>query len=272
MVSDNGAKMNKMNKLTKLTQLENEVTKLSEQLKTNKKTISLLKKSLTERDLRIHELELKLNYAQQSLLKKTIFTIHQCQDLVKNGIDEKIINPALTQIQLQIEVIQGIIHEAKTIISKKKTLINESILTTSDKVHQCPDKAIRYFENCVIAPSRILVNRIIQLIDNNLKASQYIVEQKIVYPGKSCYDRLIVTALELRTQSQTFFQAWLTNTVLQKIETLTVIEKELRINTFGWRNMLMAQLKLRAEQSLNDAVEAIKKSPFWDGKRKMGTA
>ena len=100
--------------------VENEVTKLSEQLKTNKKTISLLKKSLTERDLRIHELELKLNYAQQSLLKKTIFTIHQCQDLVKNGIDEKIINPTLTQIQLQIEVIQGIIHEAKTIISKKK--------------------------------------------------------------------------------------------------------------------------------------------------------
>lgn len=67
MKSDNSTKTGK---LAKLTQLEAEVAKLSEQLKTNKKTIVLLKKSLTERDLKIHELESKLIYAQQSLLKK----------------------------------------------------------------------------------------------------------------------------------------------------------------------------------------------------------
>ena len=57
MGSDNGSKKGR---LSKLTQLENEVARLSEQLKADKQTISLLKESLTERDLRIHELESKL--------------------------------------------------------------------------------------------------------------------------------------------------------------------------------------------------------------------
>ena len=104
--------------LTKLTQLEGQVAKLSVQLQSNKKTISLLKESLVERDAQIHELEAKLAYAQQSLLKKAIHKINQCREQIKNGIDE--ITPDLLQIQQQIEVIQGIVLESKELISKKK--------------------------------------------------------------------------------------------------------------------------------------------------------
>lgn len=266
MGSNNGTKTGK---LAKLTQLEAEVTKLSEQLKANKKTILLLKQSLTERDLRIHELESKLIYAQQSLLKKATFTIHQCRDQIKNGIDEKIINPALAQIQQQIEVIQGIVHEAKDLISKKKMLIHENINATSNRVHQCPDQAVRYFETLVVEPARSLVNEAVILIDSNVKNGQDLVEQKIIYPGKVWYDKIVVVALALPTQSKVLFQVWLAEPLMQKMETLPVLGKELGANAEVLLKGLISQLKSGAEQGLENAVDAIKKSPFWDGKGKI---
>ncbi len=269
MASDNGTKTGK---LAKLTQLEAEVAKLSEQLKANKKTIVLLKKSLTERDLKIHELESKLIYAQQSLLKKAVFTIHQCRDQIKNGIDEKIINPALTQIQQQIEVIRGIVYEAKDLISRKKMLIHENIHTTSNIVHQCPDQAIRYFEKWVVEPARLVVNEIVGLAGNNIKNGQDLVEQKIIYPGKLWYDRVVEVALALPTQTQVVFQVWLADPAMQKIEALPVIRKELGANAEALLKRLIDQLKSGAEQGFEKAVDAIKKSSFWDGKRKMEAA
>ncbi|MGZ8180989.1 MAG: hypothetical protein ACXWT1_03425 [Methylobacter sp.] len=266
MASDNGTKTGK---LAKLTQLENEVAKLSEQLKANKKTISLLKKSITERDLKIHELETKLIYAQQSLLKKTIFTIHQCRDQIKSGLDEKVINPALTQIQQQIDVIQGIVYEAKDFISKKKLLIHENINATSNKVHQCPDQAIRYFETWVVEPSRLLVNDVVGLVDSNVKTGRDLVEQKVIYPGKVWYDKIVVVALALPTQSQVIFQVWLAEPVMQKLEALPVLGKELRVNAGGLLKNLISRLKSGAEQGLANTADAVKKSSFWDGKRKM---
>lgn len=269
MGSDSGAKTSR---LAKLTQLENEVAKLSEQLKENKKTILLLKKSLTERDLRIHELESKLIYAQQSLLGKAVLTIHQCRDQVINGIDEKVINPALTHIQQQIEVIQDIVHEAKDFISKKKMLIHENINATTHLVHQCPDQAIRYFETLVVEPARLLVNNTVGVIDDNVKNSRDLVEQKIIYPGKLWYDKIVVVALALPTQSQVIFQVWLAEPVMQKIEALPGIGKELQANTGALLKSLVSRLKSGAEQGLENAVDAIKKSQFWDGKRKVGVA
>ena len=269
MKSDNGTKTGK---LAKLTQLEAEVAKLSEQLKTNKKTIVSLKKSLTERDLRIHELELKLIYAQQSLLKKAIFTIHQCREQIKNGIDEKIINPALAQIQQQIEVIRGIVYEAKDFISKKKLLIHENIHTTSNIVHQCPDQAILYFEKWVVEPARLMVSEVVGLIDSNVKNGQSLVEQKIIYPCKLWYDRIIIVARALPMQSQVIFQVWLVAPVMQKIEALPVIGKELGVNAEALLKRLLDQLKSGAAQGFEKAADAVKNSSFWDGKRKIEAA
>ncbi len=265
MASDSGTKTSK---LSKLTQMEAMVTKLSEQLAASKKTILMLKQKLTERDLKIHELESKLTYAQQSLLDKAIHNIHQCRNQIIIGIDEKIINPALAQIQQQIEVIQGIVHEAKDLISKKKMLIHENINATSDLVHQCPDQAIRYFEKSVVEPARSLVNEVVELIDSNVKSGRDIVEHEIIYPGKVWYDKIVVVTRALPTQSKVIFQVWVEEPVMQKIETLPVIGKELGANAEVLLKGLIGQLKSGAEQGVENAVDAIKKSPFWDGKRK----
>ncbi|HEY8095789.1 MAG TPA: hypothetical protein VIE65_06790 [Methylobacter sp.] len=269
MASDNGTKTSK---LAKLTQLEAEVAKLSEQLKTNKKTILLLKQSLSERDLRIHELESKLIYAQQSLLGKAIITIHQCRNQILIGIDEKVINPALAQIQQQIEVIQGIVFEAKDLISKKKTLIHENINATSNLVHQCPDQAVRYFEKSVVEPARSLVNEVVELIDSNVRSGRDIVEHEIIYPGKVWYDKIAVATRALPTQTKVLFQVWVEQPVMQKIESLPVIGKELGSNADVLLKGLVGQLKSGAEQGLENAVDTIKKSQFWDGKRKTEAA
>jgi len=269
MASGNGTKSGK---LTKLTQLEAEVAKLSEQLKANKKTIVLLKKSLTERDLQINELELKLAYAQQSLLKRTLFTIHQCRDQIKNGIDERIVNPALVQIQQQIEVIQGIVHEAKDFISKKKLLIHENIHTTSNIVHQCPDQAIMYFEKWIVEPARLVIREVTERVNNNVKDGQHLVEQKILHPCKLWYDKVIIVAQGLPMQSQVIFHVWLASPVMQKIDALPIMGKELGANAEAVLKHLIDQLKSGAEQGLEKTAEAIKKSSFWDGKRKMEAA
>ena len=265
MVSGSGAKTGK---LFKLTQMEAEVAKLSEQLKVSKKTILLLKQSLSERDLRIHELESKLIYAQQSLLGKVIHTIHHCRDQILIGIDEKIINPALAQIQQQIEVIQGIVYEAKDLINKKKMLIHENINATSDLVYQCPDQAVRYFEKSVVEPARSLVNEVVKLIDNNVRIGRDIVEHEIICSGKVWYDKIVVITRALPTQAKVVFQVWVEEPVMQKIELLPIMGKSLGANVEALLKDLIGQLKSGAEQGLENAVDAIKKSPFWDGKRK----
>lgn len=266
MGSNNGSKKVK---LSKLTQLENEVASLSEQLNTSKNTITQLKKSLIERDQMILELESKLIFAQQSLLKKTTLTIHQCRDQIKNGIDEKIVNPALTQIQQQIEVIQGIVHEAKDFISKKKLSIQENINVTSNLVHQCPDQAIRYFEELVVEPGRLLVNNTVELIDANVKNSRDVIEQKIIYPSKVWYDRIVVAANALPTQSQFFFQVWLAEPAMKKLNTLPIIKAKLIANGEALITNFKNQLQAGAQQGLANTIDAIKKSQFWDGKRKV---
>lgn len=269
MASDKGTKTSK---LTKLTQLEAEVAKLSEQIKANKKTILLLKQSLAERDLRIHELEAKLLYAQQSLLGQAVITIQQCRNQILIGIDEKIINPALTQIQQQIEVVQGIVFEAKELISKKKMLIHENINATSNLVHQCPDHAVRYFEKSVVEPARSLVNGVVELIDSHVRSTRDIVEHEIIYPGKMWCDKIAVAAQALPTQTKVIFQVWVEEPVMQKIGALPVIGKDLGANADELLKGMMGRLKSVAEQGLENAVDAIKKSQFWDGKRKTEAA
>lgn len=265
MASGNGTKTGK---LSKLNQLEAEVEKLSEQLKTNKKTIATLKKSLAERDLKIHELELKLAYAQQSLLKRTLFAIQQCKDQIQSGIDVKVINPALAQIQQQIGVIQDIVLEAKNFISKQKLLIEENIHTTANLVHQCPDQAIIYLEKWIVEPSRLVVSDVVELIDDNIKN----VEQNIIYPCKLWCEKIVTVAQGLPMQIQVVFQVWLAEPVMQKIKALPVIGKEMSANAEALLKHLIEQLKAGAEQGLEKTVEAVKQSPFWDGKSKIKVA
>ncbi|MDO9142322.1 MAG: hypothetical protein Q7U38_18545 [Methylobacter sp.] len=234
----------KTSRLAKLTKLEKEVAKLSEQLKQDKQTILLLNQSLAERDLRIHELESKLAYAEHSLLGKAITTIHQCKEHIINGFDEKIISPALTQIQQQITVIQGIANEARVLIGKQKILLNEGINAASGKVQQCPDQAVRYFEQWVVEPARIWVNETTGLVDNKVRSSRYIIEHKVVYPGKIWYDKMASTAQALPGQG------------LAIADNAGVLAKK-----------CLDQLTGSVEQGVAQVADAVKKSQFWDGRR-----
>jgi hypothetical protein len=239
----------KTSRLAKLTKLEKEVAKLSEQLKQDKQTILLLNQSLAERDLRIHELESKLAYAEHSLLGKAITTIHQCKDHIINGFDEKIISPALTQIQQQITVIQGIANEARVLIGKQKILLNEGINAASGKVQQCPDQAVRYFEQWVVEPARIWVNETTGLVDNKVRSSRYIIEHKVVYPGKICYDKLSMTVQTLPAQGQAI------------ADNAGVLAKK-----------CLNQLTGGVEQGMTQIADAVKRSQFWDGRRTIEAA
>ena len=68
------------------------------------------------------------------------------------------------------------------------------------------------------------------------------------------------------------FEVWLSGPVMQKIQkiqTLPVIANELRANVDTLLQRLINRLKSGAEQGVANTVEAVKKSPFWDGKRPM---
>jgi hypothetical protein len=252
---------NKTGMLTKLTQLEGQVAKLSEQLQSNKKTISLLKKSLAERDVQIHELEAKLAYAQQSLLQKAMHKINQCREQIKNGIDE--ITPYLLQIQQQIEAIQGIVLESRDLIIRKKMVIQENIHATSDIVQQYPDQAVKFFKKAVDGFVNFLVNEVIWVVGNDLKIIRYSAEQKI----KVLFDKIVVAALALLSYGQVIFQVWVVDPVMQKMDTLPVSGKHFNIAVL--LNKLISRLRNMVEQGLTNISESVKKSSFWDGKRKI---
>lgn len=251
---------NKTGNLTKLTQLEGQVAKLSVQLQSNKKTISLLKESLVERDAQIHELEAKLAYAQQSLLKKTIHKINQCREQIKNGIEE--ITPYLLQIQQQIEAIQDIVLESRDLISRKKMLIHESIHVTSDIVQQCPDQVVKFLKKTTDGFINFLVNDVAWVIGNNLKIIRYSAEQKI----KVFFNKIVVAGRALPSYGQVVFQVRVIDPAMRKMGASPLSRKHFDVGVL--LNKLISQLRNVVEQSLTDIAESIKKSSFWDGKSK----
>lgn len=117
MVSNKGAGSSDLS--VKLNQLEDKVATLTNQIKVDKQTISELTQLITERDAQIQELDLKLGYAQQSLLTKAANKIQECRNQLKTGIDERVINPTITQIQQNIKIAQEFADETKAILLEK---------------------------------------------------------------------------------------------------------------------------------------------------------
>jgi hypothetical protein len=109
------------------------------------------------------------------------------------------------------------------------------------------------------------------LADSNIKASQDIVGQKIITPGKLWYDKIMQFALELPTQTQVIIQIW-AEPAIQKVESLPVIKKQLAANADAFLKNWRHQLKAAVEQSWANTIDAVKKSQFWDGKRKVEAA
>jgi len=232
--------------LAKLTRLENQVSTLTQQLQSNQEIIDQLKRSLSDRELQLRELEAKLIVTPRTLLENIITIIHQCRQQIKNGIDEKIIHPSLTQIQRQVETIQAFVHESSYFINKKKALIYQNIHTTTHAVNQYPERAKKYLA------------RVITWID-----------EKVTHPCKVLLEEITVALLALPSQSQIIFQIKVLDPALQQMETAAAFGKTFYSNAAGWLNKSLKQLKTGIGQAFSALGEKVKQSSFWDGKHRL---
>ncbi|MDD5578590.1 MAG: hypothetical protein PHY16_04825 [Methylobacter sp.] len=203
---DSNKRANKSNLLAKLNRLEDQVSTLSLQMESNRKTIGILKQCLSERDSQIYELESKLVFAQKSLLVKVADKINYCRHQIKNEINETLIKLYIEKIQQQIKSIQIFIEESRVFITRKKRLIHEQILTATERVNKCPDQARNYFEKTVLNPVHLIINEGVDLIYSNLKTASGLVEQGIIKPAKALYEEVVTVAFALPSQGQVILQ------------------------------------------------------------------
>lgn len=258
--------------LTKLTRMEDQVSMLSLQLELNKETISVLKQSLSERDTYINELELKLATAQHLLQKSAIDKIYECRDQIKQGIDQKLVNPALTQIQKYIEIIQSLVDETRDFIRRKKLLLNENFQATSNLVQQCPDHAIRYFERRVFDPASAMIEELTQLIVSNYKVFRESLDRHLVHPGQTVVERMIFIARELPSNGKVIWQTRVIDPALAYLGELPELARQLWARVMSWINKIITQIRQGVEQCADFLAEQVKKSPFWDGKNRMAAS
>jgi hypothetical protein len=268
VVSNNGAGADLS---VKLNRLEDKVAKLTDQINANKQTINELNVFISQRDAQINALELKLGYAQQSLLEKAAHKIQECRVQIKTGMDEKVINPTLSQIQQHIKTAQEFVDEAKSILLQKKTLVDNTILTTKDKVVQCPEQAKVYVEKAIIAPTQAIINQTLGSISSQAKTTRNLVEDKAVYPGKVMFDELVTTAQNLPDKVMAVFKSELIDPLNKANGKATSVVKTIYPDTLNKLNNITGCMGDIVNQALAEIVDVVKKSPFWDGKNKLKT-
>lgn len=258
--------------LTKLNQLEEQVSTLSRELESSKDAISLLKLTLTERDSQIYDLEAKLTAAQNAQLKTTVNWIDRCRDQIKNGVDEKIINPALAKIRQRIEVLQRLVYETRDFINKKVAVIHENVHSHSALVKQWPEQARLYFEQGVVEPVNLLIHEKAASAYSYLKAIRDLVEQKILYPCKVLYDETVVAVLALPSQSQIILQVWLIDPARQQMAELPALGEKFYANALAWLKKSLDQLRALIDHVVESIGKAIRNSSFWNGKQPIEAA
>lgn len=264
MVSKNGVGSNELS--VKLNQLEDKVTKLTNQIKENKQTISELNLLIAQRDAQIQELDLKLGYAQRSLLEKTTHKIQECRIQIKTGIDEKVINPTIIQIQQHIKTAQEFVDETKTILLEKKALVDSTILTTKDKVVQCPEQAKAYIEKSILAPAQIVINQTLESIGTQVKTKRALVEDKAIYPSKVLLDELVITAQNIPDKIKTQLQSKVADPLTATHKKVSTIADGIYPNTQDYLRKTTECFTDIVNQALFEIGDQVKKSPFWNGK------
>ncbi|MSS76532.1 MAG: hypothetical protein EXR90_06645 [Methyloglobulus sp.] len=267
MVSNNNIGTSDLS--AKLSRLEDQVTKLTVQIKTNKQTISELKLHISQRDKQIQEMELKLGYAQQSLVEKAVSKIEQCRDQLKTGIDEKVINPTVSQIQQHIKSAQELVDEAKAVIIEKKAFVDSRILLVRDKAVQCPELAKLYVEKSVIAPAQALYNQTLETIGGQAKATRSLVENKAIYPGKALCDEIVATAQSLPDKLMSLLRGQVIEPIVQANKKVSSVADTIYPDTIDFLNKKTGRLGDILHQALSEIASQIKKSPFWDGKDRL---
>jgi hypothetical protein len=258
--------------LEKLTRLEDQVSMLSKELASSKETINLLKLSLTERDSQIYELEAKLTAAQNTQLKTTANWIERCRQQIKNGVDEKYIQPTFAKIRQRIETMQRLVYETKDLINQKVTVIQANIHNYAALIKQWPEQARLYFEQGVVEPVSALIHETTALAYSYLKTIRELIEQKVLYPCKIKYDKATVAILALPSQSRVIFQAWLLDPARRQMAMLPELGLKLSSNALALLRKSINQLRALIDRAFELIGNMIKNSSFWDGNRPMEAA
>jgi hypothetical protein len=267
VVSTNSVGSNDL--LAKLKRLEDQAVKLTAQIKTNKQTISELKLVISQRDVQIHELELKLGYAQQSLLEKAVNKIQECRVQIKTGMDEKIINPTVTQIQQHIKTAQEFVDETKEILREKKALVDNNILMARNKVVQCPEQAKVYVEKSFIVPAQAVFNQTLESINLQVKTTRNLVEDKAIYPGKLLFDEVIAAAQNLPDKARAILETQVAKPLAHANKKASSVAGNIYPDTLHYIDRATGRISDIFKQALSEITDQVKKSQFWDGKNKI---
>jgi hypothetical protein len=186
---------------------------------------------------------------------------------MKDGIDEKIINPVLAQIRQHLQFVQHLTEVSKDFISKSTQVIQQNIETTTELVNKSPKQARFYIEKNIIEPILTLMHQAIEITNRYIKTTQNLMVQKIILPSQSIYDHGIEAVLALPSQSQIIFQVWIAEPALQSMQGLSDFGHRLSDDSMTELKNLLIRIKNFIDQGLAAIAEQVKKSPFWDGKR-----
>jgi hypothetical protein len=252
----------------KLNRLEDQVVNLTAEIKTNKQEISELKRIISHRDSQIQALELKLGYAQKSLLEQAIDKIQDCREQLRTGMDEKIINPTVAQIQQQIKTAQEFVGEAKEILIEKKTWVDKSILTAKETVVEYPELVKIYVEKSIILPALALFNQTLDTVSNQAITSRNVVEDRAIYPSKVLLEEILNKLQDLPD----LVNAQIIAPLLEANKKASSVANDIYPNTLDYINKKLMLISDIVNQALFEIADQVKKSPFWDGKNKINPA
>jgi len=258
--------------LVKLNRLEDQVSTLTMQLELNKETIAFLKTTLSERDSYISDLEMKLAAAQKDIEKSTLEKIYELRDQIKNGIDDKMVTPVLAEIRRNIGVLQGFVEQTREIIKQKQRLIRENSQATVNMISRTPDRAIRYVEETIIEPARFALHHISQQTAIRYAAVVQQLEEEVLRPGVRNYQRLAHLANELPSDIAVLFQMRVVEPWLAFVHDLPRATDEVGGASKAQLKQLIGYNRKLVRQFIEFLSDAIKKSPFWDGKNRIASA
>ena len=270
MVSKNGTGTNDLS--VKLNQLEDKVIKLTAQIKENKQTITELKLTIAQRDIQISELEAKLGYAQQSLIEKAAQKIQECRTQIKSGLDERLVNPTVSQIQQQLKTAQAFVDETKTLILAKKAQLDSNILIAKDKVLQSPGQAKSYIEKSLVSPAQMLFTKALDNVNQQIKATHETVADKVLYPGKVMLDDMFDTVQALPGKTIAFLETQVIEPLGKAKQKATEVQATAIPNSFAAIEKTTSRIIDVIKQAQFEIGSQIKKSPFWNGKDRLGAS
>lgn len=270
MESNNGIVQNDL--LIKLNRLEDQVSTLTIQLDLNKETIAFLKQALSERDAYIGDLEMKLASVQKELEKTTLEKIYALRDQIRYGIDDRMIRPMLTEIRRNIDVLQGFVDQTRQIIKQKQKLLRENTQATVNLIQQCPDQALRFLEQEIIEPTRFAIRHMTEQSALRYAAVVQQLEAEVLAPGARKYQRLAHLAKELPSDISVLFQMHVVEPLLAFIKAIPGAADDLSNASKTQLKQLISYNRKLIKRFIDVLSDAIKKSPFWDGKNRMASA